>query len=102
MNKKEELTGQPTLGQQKVIESEAIEKSEKGDKSYRKVYRPIGNLVTCYDCGVFQDLRLVTDERKYSFKRAGHKKNRNRVAILDNEGNHVHMCMSCIKKRATG
>ena len=29
----------------------------------------------------------------------GHKKNRNRVPLLDNSGNKVYLCKECIVKR---
>ena len=106
MNKDNEqvktLEGQPTQQQIKQAEDTAILKSEKGDKPYRKVYRPVGSVVTCYDCSVFQDLRLITTERESGFKKATHKKNRNRVAVLNQEGGKVYLCTRCIEKRAKG
>lgn len=84
------------------LESEAIEKSEKGDKPYRKKYRKSFTLVTCYDCSTFQNLRLISVKKESSFKRGGHKKNRNPVPIKDNDGNSVYLCPRCIEKRAKG
>ncbi len=81
------------------LENTAIESSTHGDKPYRKKYRQGFTLVTCYDCGKFQNLRLITEERKSSFKRAGHKKNRNRVPLLTPNGNKVYLDTACLIKR---
>lgn len=83
----------------KQLENIAVEKSEHGDKPYRKKYVQGFDLVTCHDCGKFQNLILITDERKNSFKRSSHKKNRNRVALLDSKGNKVYLDRECIQKR---
>lgn len=102
--KQEKITGQPTLEQQKLIESMAIEKSEKGDKHYRKKYRKTATPITCIDCGViFSTLRTLPEPQpQSSFKRAGHKKLRNKKVLKDPSGNTVYMCNACIEKRAKG
>ena len=83
------------------LESKAIDKVEKGDKPYRKAYKKSFKQVTCYDCGDFQNLRLITSsESKSSFKRTTHKKNRNKLPLLSPDGSKVYMCPECIKKRA--
>ena len=81
------------------LENTAIESSTHGDKPYRKKYRQGFDLVTCHDCGKFQNLILITEERKSSFKRAGHKKNRNRVPLLTPDGNKVYLDKECLIKR---
>ena len=81
------------------LENSAIESSVKGDKSYRKKYIQGFTLVTCHDCGKSQNLILITEERKSSFKRAGHKKNRNRVPLLTPGGNKVYLDKECLIKR---
>ena len=81
------------------LENSAIESSTHGDKPYRKKYRQGFDLVTCHDCDKFQNLILITEERKSSFKRAGHKKNRNRVPLLTPDGNKVYLDRECINKR---
>ena len=81
------------------LENSAIESSVKGDKSYRKKYRQGFTLVTCHDCGKSQNLILITEERKSSFKRATHKKNRNRVPLLTPDGNKVYLDRECLIKR---
>ena len=70
MQEQEKLTSEEII----QLENSAIESSVKGDKSYRKKYRQGFTLVTCHDCGKSQNLILITEERKSSFKRAGHKK----------------------------
>ena len=81
------------------LENTAIESSVKGDKPYRKKYRQGFDLVTCHDCGKFQNLILITEERKSSFKRATHKKNRNRIPLLTPGGNKVYLDKECLIKR---
>ena len=81
------------------LENSAIESSISGDKPYRKKYRQGFTLVTCHDCGKSQNLILITEERKSSFKRAGHKKNRNRVPLLTPSGNKVYLDKECLVKR---
>ena len=83
----------------KKLEENAIESSTHGDKPYRKKYRQGFDLVTCHDCGKFQNLILITEERKSSFKRATHKKNRNRIPLLTPDGNKVYLDKECLIKR---
>lgn len=105
MNKDKTVTKQEL----RQLESEAILKSEKGDKPYRKKYRKTFKLVTCSDCGTFQDLRLIRTKRESSFRTAiymdkfgiqrGHKKLRNNIAIKDDNGNKIYLCSECFEKR---
>ena len=81
------------------LENSAIESSTYGDKPYRKKNRQGFDLVTCHDCGKFQNLILITEERQSSFKRAGHKKNRNRIPLLTPNGNKVYLDKECLVKR---
>ena len=102
--KQGKIIGQPTLEQQKLIESMAIEKSEKGDRDYRKKYRKTAGPVSCIDCGkIYTTLRTLPEpQSQSSFKRPGSKYNRNRKVLKDNNGNVVYMCNACIEKRAKG
>ena len=95
MKEKEQLTKNEII----ELENTAIESSTYGDKPYRKKNRQGFDLVTCHDCGKFQNLILITEERKSSFKRAGHKKNRNRVPLLTPNGNKVYLDKECLIKR---
>lgn len=81
------------------LENQAVDSFMKGDKPYRKKFRKTFTQVRCRDCGETDGLILITNERESSFKRAGHKKNRNRVPLLDNSGNKVYLDKACIMKR---
>lgn len=97
--KEEEKTQQPVNIQE--LESQVVESAMHGDKPYRKVPRMFAKPVFCFDCKTTHNLILITEPKTTSFKRVGHKKNRNRTPIVDNNGNKVYLCSSCLKKRAT-
>src|SRR5574344_569098 len=82
------------------LESHVEESFMKGDKPYRKVPRNFVKPVFCHDCKTMQNLILITEERKSSFKRATHKKNRNRIPLLTPNGEKVYLCKDCLIKRA--
>lgn len=87
----QEQEKQITQEELRKLEESAIEKFETPSK--------FGKNITCHDCGKFQNLILITEERKSSFKRAGHKKNRNRVPLLTPSGNKVYLDKECLIKR---
>ena len=88
---------QPSKEEIKLMESQAIDKSEHGDRSYRKKYRKTYTSVTCASCGVFYNLRTVPQAIQDTFKREGHKKNRNPKA-LQHESKTVYLCKDCYDK----
>ena len=94
----------PSQSELRDLELKAIEKSEKGDRSYRKKYRQMASPITCYDCGkIFTTLRTVPDPTPRStFKRGTHKKIRNKLPLRGPDGNIVYICNECIRKRAKG
>ena len=83
--------------------AEIVDSYMKGDKPYRKVPRNFVKPVLCYDCKNTHNLFLIPDNiQPSSFKRVGHKKNRDKLPLLDKNGNKVYLCGSCIQKRAKG
>jgi hypothetical protein len=75
----------------KKLEENAVEKFETPNKT--------GKNVTCYDCGKFYGLYLITEERPTRKFKTSSKKNRNRVPLLTPDGNKVYLDRECINKR---
>ena len=73
------------------LEENAVEKFETPNKT--------GKNVTCYDCGNFYGLYLITEERPTRKFRTSSKKNRNRVPLLTPSGNKVYLDKECLIKR---
>ena len=73
------------------LEENAVEKFETPNKT--------GKNVTCYDCGNFYGLYLITEERPTRKFRTSSKKNRNRVPLLTPDGNKVYLDRECLIKR---
>jgi len=91
---------QITQEELRKLEENAVEKFEKGDKPYHKKYRKKYTPILCYTCKSGNNLILITDTRESSFKKNTHKKNRNRVPLLDKDGNKIYLCKECLIKRA--
>ena len=99
MQEKEETKIQQPVNIQE-LESQVVESAMHGDRPYRKRPRNFVKPVLCFDCKTTHNLILITEPKQSSFKCTGHKKNRNRTPIVDNNGNKVYLCSSCLKKRA--
>ena len=82
---------QITQEELRKLEENAVEKFETPSK--------FGKNVTCYDCGNFYGLYLITEERPARKFRTSSKKNRNRVPLLTPDGNKVYLDRECINKR---